>query len=83
MLFQIYLTIFVLFALIAGAFWALVRRPLLKRLREEARAAEEERLLKQQQAEARLEAEREISALLDVPSEAAQEEQQLQKEERA
>ncbi len=81
MIFQIWLTLIAIFSVLLGAFWLLIRRPLLRRLRAEAELAKEERLCQQQRAEARKAAERELSALLDAPQEAAQEEQRLQKEE--
>lgn len=78
MLFQIWLTIVVIAAVLLGMFWLLIRRPLLRRLKLEAEIAEEERLCEQQRTEARTSAERELAALLDVPQAAEQEEQQLQ-----
>lgn len=78
MLFQIWLTILTLVFGALGAFWLLVRRPLLRRIQSELELEREERLRAEREAEARKAAEAEVEAFCNpVPDEKAQQEERL------
>lgn len=78
MIFQIWLTIFALLFGFFGAFWLLVRRPVLRRIQAELELEREAQRAAEHEAEARRAAEAEIASLYDpVPEETVQQEDRI------
>jgi hypothetical protein len=75
MLFQIYLTIFLVVVVCVAVVWALIRKPFLRRWNYESRMEAYARQREEEERVARAAAEKECDTLLgDTPSETAQQE---------